>query len=222
VTLGLIGKKVGMTRLYDEAGSIIPVTVIQAGPCPILQIKRKETDGYTALQVGYDKKPERKANKPELGHFKKSGADPVRVVREFRTENLDGFEVGGQIDVSIFEVGEKVDVIGTSKGRGFASPIKRHHLSRGPETHGSMYHRRVGSMGGSSDPSRVWKGKRLAGHMGAARATLQNLRVVRVDKKNNLIVVRGGIPGHINGYVMIAKSRKVANKRAAQAHKPMK
>ena len=222
VTLGIIGKKIGMTRIYNETGGVIPVTVVHAGPCPILQIKRKETDGYTAIQVGYEKKPEKKATKAEMGHFKKSNSAPLRMVREFRIESLDGYEVGGAIDVNIFKPGDRVDLIGISKGRGFASAIKRHHLSRGPETHGSMYHRRVGSMGASSDPSRVFKGKKLAGHMGDERVTIQNVKVVKIDPKNNLIVLRGAVPGHANQYVMVAKSRKVANKAAAQAAKAAK
>ncbi len=219
MTLGLIGKKIGMTRIYDASGGVVPVTVVQAGPCPILQIKRKETDGYTALQLGFEKKAEKKATKAELGHFKKSSIAPQKMVREFRIENLDGYEVGKSVDVGIFKEGDKVDLIGVSKGRGFASPIKRHHITRGPETHGSMYHRRPGSMGASSDPSRVFKGKKLAGHMGNARATIQNVKIVKVDAKNNLIVLNGAVPGHNNQYVLVAQSRKVSNKAAAQAAK---
>lgn len=214
MSLGLIGKKIGMTRIFNEAGAVIPVTVIQAGPCAILQVKRDATDGYGALQLGFEAKPEKKSNKAEAGHLKKSGSTPVRVVREFRTDKPDEYEVGKSLAADIFQPGEIVDVIGVSKGRGFGGPVKRHHTKGGPETHGSMYHRRVGSMGGSSDPSRVWKGKKLAGHMGAKRKTAQNIEVVKVDAANNLVVVRGSIPGHINSYVMIAKSKKKAIKAA--------
>ncbi|MCE5228293.1 50S ribosomal protein L3 [bacterium] len=208
--IGILGKKLGMTRIYDAAGSVIPVTVIQAGPCPVLQIKNVERDGYNALQLGFDEIPERKANKPMTGHFKRAGATPQRLVREVRIDSLDGFALGQQLDLSLFAIGEKVDVIGVSKGRGFAGPMKRHHSSRGPETHGSMYHRRAGSVGASADPSRVLKGKHMAGHMGAEQVTAQNLVVVRMDPTNNLLVVRGSVPGCNNGYVMIRKSKRAS------------
>ncbi len=219
MSLGLIGKKIGMTRLFSEAGSVIPVTIVQAGPCPVLQVKRQATDGYTAIQLGFDSKEERKATKAEIGHFKKSGGSPLRMVREFRTEDVEPFPVGGKVDVGIFEVGEKVDVTGVSKGRGFASLIKRWSTTRGPETHGSMYHRRPGSMGGSSDPSRSWKGKHLSGHMGSERCTAQNLKVVRVDKDKNLLALCGAVPGFNGGYVLISKSLKDAKRKAARAAK---
>ncbi len=206
--IGILGKKLGMTRIYDAAGTAIPVTVLQAGPCPVLQIKNVERDGYNALQLGFDPIPERKANKPMTGHFKRAGSAPQRLVREVRIDSLDGYALGQQLDLSLFAVGEKVDVIGVSKGRGFAGPMKRHHSSRGPETHGSMYHRRAGSVGASADPSRVLKGKHMAGHMGDERVTAQNLVVVRMDPTNNLLVVRGSVPGFNNGYVMIRKSRR--------------
>ena len=216
MTLGLLGKKLGMTRVYDDAGTMIPVTVILAGPCPILQVKNREKDGYAALQLGFEAKPERLVNKPMTGHFKKAGAAPTRLIREFRTEDLDGYQTGQTLDLGIFEVGEKVDVIGISKGRGFTGPMKRHHSSRGPETHGSMYHRRTGSLGQSSDPSRVYKGMPMAGHMGAARSTVQNLKVVVLDKEKNLLLVRGSIPGCNDGYVMIRKSIKAARRAGAK------
>lgn len=206
--IGILGKKLGMTRIYDAAGSVIPVTVIQAGPCPVLQIKNVERDGYNALQLGFDPIPERKANKPMTGHFKRAGATPQRLVREVRIDSLDGFALGQQLDLSLFALGEMVDVIGVSKGRGFAGPMKRHHSSRGPETHGSNYHRRAGSVGASADPSRVLKGKHMAGHMGDEQVTAQNLVVVRMDPTNNLLVVRGSVPGFNNGYVMIRKRKR--------------
>lgn len=216
MTLGLLGKKLGMTRIFDDAGSVIPVTVIQAGPCPILQIKNKERDGYTALQLGFEAKAQRKVTQPMAGHFKRAGVEPVRLIREFRTEDLDGFALGQVLDLDLFKVGEKVDVVGISKGRGFAGIQKRCHSSRGPETHGSMYHRRAGSQGASADPSHTWKGKSAAGHMGDAQTTAQNLTVVKVDKEKNLLVVRGSIPGHNEGYVVIRKSVKAARKKAVK------
>jgi large subunit ribosomal protein L3 len=203
-----------MTRISDERGTVIPVTIIQAGPCPILQIKNKDKDGYTAVQLGFDPVPERKVTRPMAGHFKRSGAAPVRVVREFRTEDLDGRETGQILAANLFEVGEKVDVIGRSKGRGFAGPMKRHNSSRGPETHGSNYHRRPGSIGASADPSHVFKGRPMAGHMGAERVTALNLTILEVDKERNLIVVRGSIPGANNGTIVIRKSKKTERKAA--------
>lgn len=216
MTLGLLGKKLGMTRIFDDTGNVIPVTVIQAGPCPIIQIKNKEKDGYTALQLGFEAKSERSVTKPMAGHFQRAGVAPARLVREFRTEVLDGFALGQVLDLGLFEVGEKVDITGISKGRGFAGPQKRCHSSRGPETHGSMYHRRAGSQGASADPSHTWKGKSGAGHMGAAQTTAQNLTVIRVDKERNLLLVRGSIPGHNEGYLVIHKSVKGSRKKAAK------
>ena len=217
MTIGLLGKKIGMTRVYDEKGTMIPVTVIQAGPCPIVQIKSKESDGYAALQVGYEPIPERKVNKPEAGHFKRAGVSPLRVLREFRTEGLDGYTVGQALDLSLFEAGEKVDVVGICKGRGFAGPMKKHHSSRGPETHGSMYHRRAGSQGMSADPSHVFKGKPGAGHLGDTQITTQNLKVVLIDKEKNLLLVRGSVPGANNGLVVIRKSLQAERKAARKA-----
>lgn len=217
MTIGLLGKKLGMTRIFDESGTVIPVTVVEVGPCPILQIKDSASDGYMALQLGFDEKPARNVNRPMTGHFKRAGADPMRLIREFRVDALDGYSLGQKLDLEMFELGEKVDVTGVSKGRGFAGPQKRHHSSRGPETHGSMYHRRAGSQGASADPSHTWKGKSGAGHMGAAKATIQNLTVVRMDKEKNLLLLRGAVPGAENGYVVIRKSVKAARRAACRA-----
>lgn len=214
MTMGLLGKKIGMTRIFDDAGNILPVTVVQAGPCPVVQVKREATDGYTALQLGYGAKREKRTTGPLKGHFKKAGVDPQRFVREFRIEDVEGFEIGKPVEVDIFEVGEKVDVVGVSKGRGFAGPMKRHHSSRGPESHGSRYHRRPGSLGASATPSHVFKGRKAAGHLGAARITTQNIKVVGVDKERNLLLLNGSVPGHNNGFVMIKKSVKAARKAA--------
>jgi large subunit ribosomal protein L3 len=215
--IGLLGRKIGMTRIYDDAGAIIPVTVIEAGPCPVLQVKNKETDGYAAVQLGFDPLPERLANRPMSGHFKSSGAQPVRFVREFRTDEFGELKAGQTLDLSLFEVGEKVDVVGRTKGRGFTSQIKRWNTSRGPEAHGSMYHRRTGSLGASSDPSRVMKGKPMAGQHGNTRVTAQNLTILEVDLQRNLLVVRGSIPGNNNGYVMIRKSKRALARAARKA-----
>jgi large subunit ribosomal protein L3 len=217
MTIGLLGKKLGMTRIYDEAGAVIPVTVIQAGPCPILQLKNHEVDGYVALQLGFDVKPARAVNKPMNGHFKRAGTEPTRVVREFRIDSVDGFALGQNLDLSLFDIGEKVDVTGISKGRGFAGPIKRCHSSRGPETHGSTYHRRAGSQGMSADPSHTFKGKSAAGQLGNKRITVQNVVVIKKDEARNLLLVRGSVPGSNNAYVMIRKSVKAARRQAAKA-----
>jgi len=211
--LGLLGKKLGMSQIFDEDGKLVPVTLIEAGPCPILQKKEKNKDGYDALQIGFDPKPKRLTNKPEMGRFNKSNVSPVRFLREIRIQDVSKYEVGQVLDVEVFKKGEKVDVMGISKGRGFAGTVKRHHSSRGPESHGSMYHRRPGSMGGSSDPSRVFKGKALPGHMGNARCTILNLKVVKTDKEKNLLVLKGSVPGHMNSYLLIRKSVKAQRER---------
>lgn len=203
--IGLLGKKLGMSQMFDESGVLSPITLIQVGPCPIVQIKSENTDGYTAVQLGFEPKAERKANKPEMGHFQKAGVEPMRIVREFRVDDVQEFEVGASLDVSLFQVGDRVDVVGKSIGRGYQGPIKRHHARRGPESHGSMYHRRPGSMGQSSFPSRTFKGKKLAGQMGDRRSTIKNLEVLMVDAENNLLAIRGSVPGHKNGFVMIRK-----------------
>lgn len=191
---GILGRKLGMTQVFAEDGTVIPVTVIEAGPCVVLQKKELATDGYEAVQLGFsDQKPNR-ANKAETGHAEKAGTSAKRYVREFRGVALDDYEVGQQIKADVFEVGEVVDVIGTSKGKGYAGPIKRHNQARGPMAHGSKYHRGVGSLGAIA-PNRVFKGQTMAGRMGGARTTVQNLQVVRVDAERNLLLVKGAIPG---------------------------
>lgn len=217
MSLGLLGKKLGMSQIFDKDGKLVPVTYIQAGPCFVVQKKTKVSDGYEAVQVGFEEKKEKNVNKPAAGHFSKAGTSALRFVREFRMEDHSDGEVpdvGQQIDLSIFKDGDHIDVVGVSKGRGFASPLKRWHAKRGPETHGSMYHRRAGSQGASSYPSRTWKNKHAAGHMGAERCTALNLVVMKTDPEKNLIIVRGSVPGHINSYVMIRKT--VRAKKAAR------
>ncbi len=191
----LIGKKVGMTQIFDETGKVIPVTVIEAGPCLVAQVKSVETDGYNAIQLGYGDVKESKLNKPEKGHFAKAKLDLKKHLREFRMDSVDGVNVGDEIKVDTFVVGDRIDVQGTSKGKGFQGVIKRHGQSRGPMGHGSMYHRRPGSMGPTSTPGRVFKGKKLPGHMGRVTVTIQNLDVVKVDLDKNAILVKGSVPG---------------------------
>ncbi len=206
--LGLIGRKLGMTRVFDDKGAAIPVTVVEAGPCTVVRVKRPETDGYSALQLGFGRRKETRVAKPLKGHFAKVGLPPTRLLREVRVADPGDFEPGAVLRADIFKPGERVDVRGVSKGRGFEGPITRHHSSRGPETHGSNYHRRPGSMGASSDPSRVWKGKAAAGHMGAERVTTRNLPVVGVDADRNLLLLGGAVPGHNKGWVLVTKSKR--------------
>lgn len=214
MTLGLLGKKLGMTQIFDKDGKLIPVTVIEAGPCYVLQIKNREKDGYSAIQLGFDTKSKHKANKPEQGHFAKASVEPLRFVREIRVdeEELKNFTVGQALTVDIFKIGERVDVTGISKGHGFAGAIKRHGISRGPMSHGSMYHRRPGSSGASSDPGHVIKGKTMPGHFGNRRCTILNLRVEKTDKERNILMLRGSVPGAMDGYLIVRKSLKAKQK----------
>jgi large subunit ribosomal protein L3 len=204
---GLLGKKVGMTQLLQDDGSIVPVTVIQAGPCVVVQKKTKQKDGYDAVQLGFVEfiKPKR-VNKAMTGHFKKANVAPARFTREIAVEGEEGANPGDKVMVDIFNANELVHIIGTSKGRGFAGFVKRHHFRGGRATHGSMFHRAPGSIGSSAYPSRVLKGMRMAGHMGNARVTVQNVRVARVDQENNLLFIRGAVPGPPGGYVVVEKS----------------
>ena len=201
----LIGRKVGMTQIFDEAGKVIPVTVIEAGPCVVAQVKSIETDGYNAIQLGFGDVKESKLNKPEKGHFAKAKLALKKHLREFRVDAIDGVNVGDEIKVDTFVAGDKIDVQGTSKGKGFQGVIKRHGQSRGPMGHGSMYHRRPGSMGPTSTPGRVFKGKKLPGHMGRVTVTIQNLDVVAVDMDKNVILVKGSVPG-AKGAILKIKS----------------
>lgn len=205
----IIGKKVGMTQIFDDKGKVVPVTVIEAGPCVISQKKTKEIDGYSSIQMGFiDLKP-KKVNKPMKGHFEKSNVAPKKVLREFRLENADEYEVGKIIKADIFAQGEKIDVAGTSKGKGYAGVIKRWNFRRLKETHGSgPVVRHGGSIGACSDPSRVFKGKKMAGHLGAERVTVQNLMIAKVDAEDNLIAVKGAVPGPNGGVVFIRDSVK--------------
>ena len=191
----IIGKKIGMTQIFDEHGKVIPVTVIEAGPCVVAQVKSVETDGYNAIQLGFGDVKASKVNKPEAGHFAKANIAPKKHLREFRLDSVEGVTVGTEIKADTFVAGDKIDVQGTTKGKGFQGVIKRHGQSRGPMGHGSMYHRRPGSMGPTSTPGRVFKGKKLPGHMGRITVTIQNLDVVRVDMDKNVILLKGSVPG---------------------------
>lgn len=203
---GLIGKKLGMTRIFDEKGNDVQVSVIQTGPCYVTEIRTQDRHGYDALQLGFEEKRDKSVKQPERGHFKKSGVKPMRYLREFRTFDVSQFKLGDVIKADIFQVGEEVKVIGISKGKGFQGVMKRHHFGGGPVSHGQSDRRRApGSVGGSSYPSRVFKGTRMAGQMGNARITVRNLKVVRIDAENNIVMVRGGIPGARNGMVLISK-----------------
>jgi large subunit ribosomal protein L3 len=203
---GLIGKKLGMTRIFDEKGNDVQVSVIQTGPCYVTEIRTKDKHGYDSLQLGFEEKREKSVKQPERGHFAKSGVKPMRYLREFRTFDVSQFKLGDAIKADVFQIGDEVKVIGVSKGKGFQGVVKRHHFGGGPVTHGQSDRRRApGSLGGSSYPSRVYKGLRMAGRMGNARVTTRNLKVVRVDAENNIVMVRGSIPGAKNGMVLIQK-----------------
>lgn len=205
----MLGKKIGMTQIFTDDGELIPVTVIQAGPVSVIQKKTVETDGYCALKVGFEDISEKKVNKPMKGQFEKAGIKPKRFIREFRLENIDAYEVGQEIKVEdMFREGDKIDVSGISKGKGYQGTVKRFGTSRGRESHGSQYHRGVGSMGANSDPSRVFKGKKMPGHIGVDKVTVQNLTVVRVDADRGLMLVKGAVPGPRGGVVAIKDSVK--------------
>ena len=205
---GLIGKKIGMTQLFDETGKVIPVTVVEAGPCTVVQKKTIENDGYEAIQVGFGDVKVQRVNKPMAGHFKKADVAPKKVLKEFRLENMADVNVGDILKADTFAVGDRVDVVGTSKGKGTAGVIKRWNFSRLKETHGTgPVHRHGGSLG-VIDPARIFKGKKMAGHLGTEKVTVQNLDIVKVDVENNLIAIKGAIPGPKNGIVVIADSVK--------------
>ncbi len=205
---GMIGKKLGMTQLFARDGKLIPVTVIQATPCQVTQKKTVEVDGYNAIQLGYEAVDGKRVNKPLTGHFKKAGAETARYLREFRFEDTGKYEIGQRINIDIFEQGDRIDVVGISKGKGFQGGVKRHHFKGGGASHGSMHHRAPGSIGASSFPSRVFKGQRLPGHMGQDRVTAMGLEIVAVKKEQNLLLVKGAVPGAKNALVLIRDSVK--------------
>ena len=197
-----------MTQIFNEDGVLTPVTVLQAGPCVVTQVKTEENDGYSAVQVGFADKKEKGINKPQKGHFDKAGVAPKRFVREFRFENAEEYTVGQEIKADIFAAGDKIDATATSKGKGYAGGIKRHGLKSGPSAHGSKYHRHAGSNGMASDPRQEFKGKKMPGQMGAERVTIQNLEIVKVDADQNIILVKGAVPGPKKSLVMLKESVK--------------
>ena len=214
---GIIGKKVGMTQLFQPDGTVYPVTVLKAGPCVVAQVKSVETDGYQSVQLGLVESKPTKENKPTAGHFKKAGVPPTRVRREVTVAaGSEPVKAGDQVGVSIFADGERVDVVGTSRGKGFQGVVKRHHFAGGRMSHGSMFHRAPGSIGASSFPSRVVKGMRMGGHMGAARVTVRNLKVLKVDAENNLLLVEGSVPGGPNAILIIRKAIAAKKIKVAQ------
>jgi large subunit ribosomal protein L3 len=220
---GIIGRKVGMTQVFDADGTVHPATVIKAGPCVVVQAKTAQTDGYEAVQLGLVEESPAKVGKPLAGHYKKAGVPPTRVRREVKqAAGAEAPKVGDQVLASIFASGERVDVIGTGRGKGFQGVVRRHHFGGGAATHGSMFHRAPGSIGASSFPSRVVKGMRMGGRMGGARTTIHNLKVLRVDLENNLLIVEGGIPGAPTGYVVVRKALTAKKIKVAQVEKPKK
>jgi len=220
---GIIGRKVGMTQVFDADGTVHPATVIKAGPCVVVQAKNAQTDGYEAVQLGLVEDHASKGNKPTAGHFKKANVPPTRVRREVKVAaGGDALKAGDQVLVSIFNNGDRVDVIGTSRGKGFQGVVKRHHFGGGAATHGSMFHRAPGSIGASSFPSRVVKGMRAAGRMGGDRVTIHNLKVLRVDPDNHLLIVEGGVPGAPSGYLIVRKAVVAKKLKVAQVEKPKK
>ena len=204
----IIGKKIGMTQIFDKNGSVIPVTAIEAGPCTVVQVKTIENDGYNAVKLGFGDVKEKKLNKPQKGVFNKLNTKPKKYLREFRLDSVENVNIDSEIKADTFKVGEKVDIQGISKGKGFQGVIKRHGQHRGPMGHGSMYHRRPGSMGPTSTPGRVFKGKKLPGHMGVETVTIQNLEIVRVDLDKNIILVKGSVPGNKGSILKIRNTVK--------------
>jgi large subunit ribosomal protein L3 len=201
---GIIGRKIGMARIFDDKGVSVPVTVIEAGPCPVVQVKTKDTDEYDAIQIGFGMRKKRRTNKPLGGHFAKAGVEPLRLLREIRVDDTAGLEVGSEIKADIFKVGDRVNITGFTKGKGFQGVVKRWGFGGGPDSHGSRRHRAPGSIGQCATPAKVWKNRKMAGHTGNRRKTVRNLEVVRVDVDKNVIVVKGAVPGHAKSYVIVS------------------
>lgn len=212
MSVGILGTKLGMTQVFDETGKAIPVTVVQAGPCPVTQVKTVQTDGYSAIQVGFKEVAQKALTKPELGHLAKSNSAPVRHLHEYRLDNSSEYELGQQITVEQFSAGQPVDVIGTSIGRGFAGYQKRHNFKRGPMAHGSKNHRLPGSTGAGTTPGRVYPGKRMAGQLGNSRVTVRKLTIVRVDAERNLLLIKGAVPGKPGALVNVVPAKVVGHK----------
>jgi len=200
---GIIGKKLGMTRIFNDQGRAVPVTVIEVGPCPVIQVKTKESDGYDAIQIGFGKRKASRTNKPAAGHFAKAGQEPAQLLREIRLDDVSGFEAGARMTAELFKVGERVKVTGFTKGKGFQGVVKRWGFRGGPASHGSKSSREAGSIGQCATPAKVWKNRKMPGQTGNRKKTISNLEVVQVDLEKNLIAVKGAVPGHANGYVMV-------------------
>ena len=200
---GIIGRKVGMARVFDDKGEVVPVTVIEAGPCPVVEVRTKEKNGYNAIQLGFGRRKKTRTNKALGGHYKKASVEPAQLLGEIRVADVSGFKVGMELKADLFKVGEMVRVTGVTKGKGFQGVVKRWGFHGCGDGHGSMSHRRPGSIGQCAYPGRIWKNKRMPGHMGQERFTVRNLEVIRIDPENNLIAVRGAVPGHANGYVLV-------------------
>ncbi len=207
INKAIMGIKIGMTQIFDENDKAVPVTIVEAGPCTVLQKKNSETDGYSAIQVGFYNLKEKQVNKPARGHFKKADVKPLRFIKEFRVKDIDAYEIGQELKADQFNPGDMIDVVGTSKGKGFAGAVKRHNFARGSMGHGSKYHRRPGSLA-AKGPARVFKGRKLPGHLGGERVTVQGLKVVKVYPERNLILIKGSIPGPRKGLVIIKDSVK--------------
>ena len=207
INKAIMGIKIGMTQIFDENDKAVPVTIVEAGPCTVLQKKNSETDGYSAIQVGFYNLKEKQVNKPARGHFKKANVKPLRFIKEFRVKDIDAYEIGQELKADLFNPGDIIDVVGTSKGKGFAGAVKRHNFARGSMGHGSKYHRRPGSLA-AKGPARVFKGRKLPGHLGGERVTVQGLKVVKVYPERNLILIKGSIPGPRKGLVIIKDSVK--------------
>ena len=217
--VGILGKKIGMTHIYDENGTLMPVTVIEAGPCYVLQVKTVESDGYNAIQVGFGAKKVKQVNKPDAGRFKKAGVDPLRYVKEFRLKDVAAYKAGQKLEADMFAKGDFVDVIGVSIGKGFQGGVKRWNWGGGPGGHGSMFHRAIGSIQSGARLGRVTKGHNMPGRMGTDKVTVQNLEVLKVDKDNSIVVVKGPIPGHKSNFVIIRESKK--RPKGYVKHKPV-
>ncbi len=212
MAVGILGTKLGMTKIFDGDGNAVPVTVIQAGPCPITQIKTPEKEGYSSIQIGFGEIKEKNLTRPDLGHLRKAGVGPVRHLREFRVADVSQFQLGQMLDVSQFQDGQMIDVIGTSIGKGFAGYQKRHHFGRGPMSHGSKNHRLPGSTGAGTTPGRVFPGKRMAGRLGGKRVTIKKLTLVQVDVENNLLLIKGAVPGKPGSLVSVVPTKLVGRK----------
>lgn len=210
---GILGKKIGMTQFFTEQGVLVPATLIEAGPCIVLQVKNTAKDKYLAIKLGFDNKKESRTNKADLGSFKKADSNPKRYIKEMRLDPSEEYKVGQEIKVDIFKEGEFVDITGISKGKGFQGGMKRWNWTAGKGGHGSMHHRQPGSIGASSFPSRVFKGHHMPGHLGAERITVQSLKILKIDNANNLLLVNGATPGHNNSYLVIKKAKKIASKK---------